>query len=433
MEVLRNPPSDHRNGSLHRSAIEPAGSHPLPPLICFSHLRWDFVFQRPQHLMTRLARDRRVFFFEEFIPCDHHRPYLEHHHFPEQNIIALRPRVPHWWNAAERDRALADMLDTLIAVQGGGRPVLWFYAPMMYAIARHVDAAAVVYDCMDELSAFRMAPAELPALEAALMERADVVFTGGRSLYEAKRDLHDNIHAFPSSVDVAHFNRARAGTLVQPADQAAIPHPRLGYYGVVDERMDLGLLRAVAVARPDWHLVIVGPVVKIDAADLPRAPNIHYLGPKSYDDLPAYLSGWDVALMPFALNEATTFISPTKTPEYLAAGRPVVSTPIADVVRQYGGLDAVAIAGTARAFVAACTAQLALATRRQTWLPGVDALLARDSWDRTFKRMLGLMNEALQRAPTLQSPDAPSILMMPRGERSSSARDVDGQSTTVLG
>ena len=197
---------------------------------------------------------------------------------------------------------------------------------------RGIDAAAVVYDCMDELSAFRFAPPELVAREAELMEAADVVFTGGWSIWEAKRARHDNIHAFPSSVDAAHFAQAR-GALADPPEQARLPRPRLGYYGVIDERLDLGLIAAVAAARPDWQIVMVGPVAKIAPEDLPKAPNLHWLGQKSYDELPAYLSGWDVALMPFALNEATRFISPTKTPEYLAAGRPVVSTPVRDVER----------------------------------------------------------------------------------------------------
>ena len=410
--------SDPTQAALSETQLSTPG-----PLICFSHLRWDFVFQRPQHLMTRFARRGRVFVFEEPILCDHHRPYLEYHPFPEQDVIALRPRLPHWWDEAARRKALGEMLDMLIAVQGGGKPVLWFYTPMMYGFARHVDAAAVVYDCMDELSAFRFASADLQGLEAELMQRADVVFTGGQSLYEAKRDRHDNVHACPSSVDCAHFARARTG-LADPADQAAIPHPRLGYYGVIDERIDLGLLAASAAARPHWQFVIIGPVVKIDAAELPRAPNIHYLGPKLYDELPAYLAGWDVALMPFAINDATRFISPTKTPEYLAAGRPVVSTPIVDVVRHYGQLDGVAIAGTADDFVSACEASRGLAALPQRWLPAVDNLLARSSWDRTYRHMSDLLDEAAARrtpgghkpaAGTLeQRLAAPAVRTMPR-------------------
>ena len=377
-------------------------STPEPALICFSHLRWDFVFQRPQHLMSRFARERRVYVWEEFIPCDHHRPFLEYHPFPEQDVIALRPRVPHDWNQVETERALADMLDMLIATQGGAAPILWFYTPAMFAFARHVAAGATVYDCMDELSAFRFAPPGLKDLEAELLQRADLVFTGGYSLFEAKRGQHDNIHPFPSSVDVAHFANARNAAMIEPDDQAAIARPRLGFYGVIDERFDFDLLRAVAAARPDWQFVMLGPVAKIDPATLPSAPNVHFLGGKTYDELPAYLSGWDAALLPFAINEATRFISPTKTPEYLAAGRPVVSTPIVDVVRHYGSLSGVAIADTPERFAASCAAAIALDPA--AFRAEADAHLAAQSWDDTFGRMRALLGDALERRRTPPSP-----------------------------
>src|SRR5690606_1930964 len=196
----------------------------------------------------------------------------------------------------------------------------------------------IVYDCMDELSAFRGAPPELIEREQALLRCADLVFTGGYSLWEAKRNLHNNIHAFPSSVDVPHFSSARC-IQTEPLDQIDIPHPRLGFYGVIDERLDLTLISRIVELRPGWHIVLVGPVVKIDPASLPQRPNLHYLGPKTYEELPQYLAGWDVAIMPFALNESTRFISPTKTPEFIAGGCPVVSTSINDVVRTYGDTD----------------------------------------------------------------------------------------------
>jgi UDP-galactopyranose mutase len=373
-------------------------------LICFSHLRWDFVLQRPQHLMTRFARGRRVIVWEEPIPVDHHLPYYEVHAFPADGVRAIRPRIPRGWDEARAEAALRTMLDDLLTLQGaaGRKPLLWFYTPMMWPLASHLDAAAVVYDCMDELSQFKGAPPALREREAALLRAADVVFTGGWSLWEAKRLAHDNIHPFPSSVDAAHFAQARGG-LADPADQASLPRPRLGFYGVIDERLDLGLLDTVAAARPDWQFVMLGPVVKIDQASLPRRPNIHWLGQKAYADLPAYLSGWDVALMPFAINEATRFISPTKTPEYLASGRPVVSTPIRDVVRHYGDMAGVRIADGAEAFVAACEAALAL--RPGDWRPEADKLLSETSWDATFRRMDRLVQEAAAMRGARREPD----------------------------
>ncbi|PZO80884.1 MAG: UDP-galactopyranose mutase [Mesorhizobium amorphae] len=346
--------------------------------------------------MSRFAHQRRVFFFEEAIPCDHHLAYLEYHPFDGTDVVAVRPRVPHWWDEAEREKGLRGLLELLVKLEGGQKPVLWFYTPMMFGFAAGIEASAVVYDCMDELANFRFAPERLKELERALLRRADAVFTGGVSLYEAKRGTHDNIYPFPSSVDVAHFAAAR-GTLAEPADQRAIPHPRVGFYGVIDERMDLGLLGRLADARPEWSLVMLGPMAKIDPADLPRRQNIFWLGQKSYDELPAYLSGWDLAMMPFAVNEATRFISPTKTPEYLAAGCPVLSTPIADVVRSYGGLSAVAIAADADGFARAGDKLLAARGKGSAWRDEADAMLARQSWDETFERMDKLIGDAVAR------------------------------------
>ncbi len=360
--------------------------NPLPPLICFSHLRWDFVTQRPQHLMKRFAAGRRVFFWEEPIGCDHPLPYLEYHRFPADDVIALRPRVPHWWDRTATEAALRDLLDMLVATaMPAVAPVLWFYTPMMLGFADHLAADTIVYDCMDELSAFAFADPLLVEREAALLARADVVFTGGYSLYEAKRSRHAAVYPFPSAVDIAHFAAARGG-VAEPADQACIPGQKLGFYGVIDERIDLALIDAVAAAKPDRQIVMIGPVAKIDPAALPRRANIHWLGSRRYDELPAYLSGWSAALMPFAINDATRFISPTKTPEYLAAGRPVVSTPVTDVIRHYGTVAGVAIAADAAAFVAACDAALSLPPAG-AWRDEADRLLAETSWDRTFAGM----------------------------------------------
>jgi UDP-galactopyranose mutase len=237
---------------------------------------------------------------------------------------------------------------------------------------------------MDELTAFAGAPTALRRREAELLARVDLVFTGGRALYEHKRDLHESVHVFPSSVDAVHFRAARAST-ADPASQAEIPHPRVGYAGVVDERMDLRLLDAVAAARPDWQLVLVGPVLKIDEATLPRRPNIHYLGERRYSELPAYVGGWDVATIPFARNEATRYVSPTKTLEYLAAGLPIVSTSIRDVVRPYGDEGLAWIADEPDGFVAAV--ENALAQDRGAFSARADELLARTSWDRTWAGM----------------------------------------------
>jgi UDP-galactopyranose mutase len=357
-------------------------------LVCLSHLRWDFVYQRPQHLLSRCARRRRVFFVEE--PVYGEGPRLEVRRTEEGVLLA----VPHLPESArgrrEGEEALMRAsLSRLFAEHGVGEHALWYYTPMAVAWTRHLRPAAVVYDCMDELSAFKFAPPELREHEAELFRRADLVFTGGQSLYEAKRGRHPHVYAFPSGIDREHFGRARQVT-EEPADQAPIPRPRLGFFGVVDERFDLELLDSLSRARPGWQFVIIGPVVKIDPETLPRAANIHYLGGKSYRELPSYLAGWDVATLLFARNEHTRYISPTKTPEYLAAGKPVVSTSISDVVRPYGDLGLVRIADDADAFVAAAEGLMRRGADAD-WLARVDALLAQNTWDRTWERMAELI------------------------------------------
>jgi UDP-galactopyranose mutase len=289
---------------------------------------------------------------------------------------------------------LHDMVQRLLAENNIHQYLSWYYTPMALDFTRQLRPLAVIYDWMDELSAFRGAPECLTLRERELFGLADLVFTGGQTLYEAKRNQHSSVFAFPSSIDREHFMQARA-PLNEPADQQDIPHPRLGFFGVVDERFDVELLAEAARLRPDWHFVIIGPVVKIDPEILPQRENIHYLGGKSYQDLPAYIAGWDVALLLFAQNESTRFISPTKTPEYLAAGKPVVSTPIRDVVYPYGQMGLVRIANDAREFVSAAAELLAGEANRKTWLATVDEFLGQMSWDETWARMSKLIDEVV--------------------------------------
>jgi len=361
-------------------------------LVCLSHLRWDFVYQRPQHLLSRFARRNRVFFFEEPIFTDGEtRLDISPR---EDNLFVLVPHISHVdrksGNVTDIQRA---MLDEIFVSQNIEDFVLWFYTPMAMDFSAHLQPLTTIFDCMDELSAFKNAPPELIENERRLLEKADLVFTGGQSLYEAKKDKHKRVFAFPSSIDAAHFRQARDMEQEQePDDQQSIASPRLGYCGVIDERIDIQLLDEAARLRPDWQFVMIGPVVKISEEDLPRRENIHYLGGKNYQELPAYLSGWDVALMPFALNESTKYISPTKTPEYLAAGKPVVSTPIRDVVRPYGELGLVHIAATAEEFVAAC--EKALDENSNERIKLADEFLAQISWDKSWGQMADLIDQA---------------------------------------
>ncbi len=381
-----------------------------PDLVCLSHLRWNFVFQRPQHLLSRCAQGRRVFFIEEPIYSADSVGRLD----ISQHESGVWIVVPHLNEALSEEEVAAAqklLIDGLFAQYQIEQYICWYYTPMALAFTEHLQPLAIVYDCMDELSAFKGASPTLKNNEAQLFRRADLVFTGGQSLYEAKRDRHPNVYAFPSSVDVPHFAQAR-NVSQDPADQANIPYPRLGFYGVIDERMDLELLAGIATARPDWHLVMIGPVVKIDPEMLPQGENIHYLGGKDYQELPAYLAGWDVAMLPFARNESTRFISPTKTPEYLAAGKPVVSTSIRDVVRPYGQENLVEIADNVSEFVAAADKVMQEDLFASGWRSRVDTFLEQISWDRSWASMMKLIESSIAthgqdrtQSPTIEPPN----------------------------
>jgi len=337
--------------------------------------------------LTRFAQNHRVFLIEEPI-FGEGEARLDVSRRGENLFIAV-PHLPHGANA---DSEMPRLVEGLVKDNDINNFVAWYYTPMMLPWAGNLEPAAVVYDCMDELSAFRGAPPELLEREKQLFEKADLVFTGGQSLYEAKRERHPRVYAFPSSIDVKHFEQGLS-VETDPEDQEDIPHPRIGFCGVIDERSDIELLGRIAEMRPEWQFVMIGPVVKIDEADLPRRENIHYLGGKKYDELPAYIGGWDVAMMPFAMNESTKFISPTKTPEYLAAGRPVVSTPIRDVVRPYGENGLVQIASTPEEFVAAI--EKAMSEDLVAHRSRASEFLSTNSWDKTQSAMEDLVNEAV--------------------------------------
>jgi len=356
-------------------------------VIVFCHLRWDFVYQRPQHLLTRLAHHYKVLFVEEPL-FDEAEPHLRTYH-PAPNVTVCQPHTPVHAPGFHDDQIT--VLQALLKgqVPDGEDPVVWFYTPMALPLLATMHPSLVVYDCMDELSAFKNPPKQLLQRESALLNIADLVFTGGPSLYEAKRPRHANVHCFPSSVDTVHFEQALDRSNAHPL-HADIPHPRLGFYGVIDERFDTALIAAMADVHPEWQIVLVGPVVKIEPSALPQRPNIHYLGQQAYQALPQFLAGWDVCLLPFALNESTRFISPTKVLEYMAAELPIVSTAITDVEVPYG--DTVAIGHDDAEFIVHCEAALALTPDRRAGMAAqMRAVVARTSWDGTADQMHALI------------------------------------------
>ncbi|MFT3859573.1 MAG: FAD-dependent oxidoreductase [Aquabacterium sp.] len=388
----------------------------MQTLIVFSHLRWHFVYQRPQHLLTRLARQYRVIYVEEPMK-DPGPPRLERMHVAP-NVDLLKPLTPIEAPGFHDDQLslLKPMLDEFMRQELIDDYLVWLYTPMALPLLTSLRPRAIVYDCMDELSAFKGAPRQMQQREAALLKCADLVLTGGPSLYEAKRDLHPNVLCLPSAVDAHHYAPAQALSQEARVEQAKalqadIPRPRIGFFGVIDERMDVALIRELASADPNWQIVMVGPVVKIDPATLPQAPNIHWMGPQPYELLPQIVAGWDICMLPFALNESTRFISPTKTLEYMAAEKPIVSTPVHDVVSMYG--DVVEIADGHGAFIEACH-RLLHESRQRRAQRMLDMLhsVSRFSWDQSADVIIQALDDLAKRR-SAQGTQTASVTSMP--------------------
>jgi hypothetical protein len=358
-------------------------------LVCFSHLRWDFVYQRPQHLLSRAARTTSVYYFEEPVFDTEHAMLVRRE--VASNVTVIVPHLPHLQDGDANARQLRELLDQFLEAERPDHLTFWYYTPLALRFSDHIRPDYCVYDCMDELSAFRFAPPELIDAEKQLLATCDMVFTGGESLFQAKRNRHRNVYCFPSSVDKGHFASARQ-IAANAGNGDAV---QIGFFGVIDERMDLELVERLAELRPQMDFVMLGPLAKISETDLPRASNLHWLGARDYQDLPNYLANWSAGFMPFALNESTRYISPTKTPEFLSAGLAVVSTNIADVATPYGRKGLVQIADTAEQFADALDSAVRRRNDEQR-LASVDAFLADKSWDNTFHQMLAAITEDLR-------------------------------------
>jgi glycosyltransferase involved in cell wall biosynthesis len=338
---------------------------PLPtkaefPIIVHSHLGWDWVWQRPQQFHSRLSQRHKILFVEGPVArtglTAAQVTLREVADYP--NIVVLQMEMPEerWTDGAWVDKERRRLVESLLAGPLGADfqdPVQWFYDPMaVTAFAGHLNESAIVYDCMDQLSKFRGAPAELVRRERELLAIADVVFAGGPKIWKDKRNHNANCYSVGCGVDVEHFGKARQASTVVPQDIANLPRPIYGYIGVVDERIDYDLVAELAEKNAGGSVVMVGPWTKVDPAAFPRRDNLHWLGQRDYGLLPAYVKGFDVCLMPFALNEATEFINPTKALEYMATERPIVSTAIEDVILQFE--DVVKVARTREDFVWRC-------------------------------------------------------------------------------
>lgn len=349
-------------------------------MLIFCHLRWQFVYQRPQHLISRMSKNMKVLLIEE--PIEYH---------PEDkstaNLIVINDNLHILQPKVKDIESIADILPEYIKSKSAG--IGWFYSPSFTPLLSSLHFDVIIYDCMDELSLFKGAPKHLINQEKYLMSHADIVFTGGKSLYESKKEMHPNVYCFPSSVDEAHFAKAQNGIEI-PADVSDLKGPIVGYFGVIDERIDLQLLHETAKLLPNASFVMIGPLAKIDEADLPRENNIHYLGMRSYNELPNYLKAFDIAIMPFAINDATKYISPTKTLEYIAAGKPIISTKITDVVRDYS--NCVMLIDTPTEFAKAITFLYDNKDEQLCMPIEYYEILKNTSWDATAEKMQSIIN-----------------------------------------
>ena len=370
------------------------------PIVVHCHLRWEGVWQRPQQVLSRMARTRRIAFVEEpWFLHDGRDPHLGV--FEANGVTILRPHVPaqeeHLPQVSAANQGLIrGMVEPWLQENGFREAIRWHYAPMAIYLRDATESPAVVYDCMDELSAFKGAPPALVECERELMREAHVMFTGGLSMWQNKRQHHDNCHRFDSGVDVEHFAQATREETPVPEDARDLPHPVIGYYGVIDERMDYDAIRALSAAFPEGSILMVGPVTKVDPAELPQAANITYVGQRTYDQLPGYLKAFDVALVPFADNPATKFLSPTKTLEYFAGEKPVVSSPVKDVVENYA--DIVRLAYSPEEYVAQVKAALS-EDNSERIRKGLEKANEK-TWDAIVAQMTELLKEAERREAT---------------------------------
>lgn len=399
--------------SSDRSAAPDASLAQTAPIIALCHLSWDWVWQRPQQYLSRLSRTHRVLFVETYcsdVPATRVDLRIADNH-PNVTICAMHLPASRWADGKFIDRERRRALQRTLAQELSGRfddAILWFNDPMaVTAFAGHLDESLIVYDCMDELSQFKGAPPALLERERDLLEVADVVFCGGRKMRDRRLRHNSNCHFFGTGVDCRHFGSALSPrTAVAPAI-AKLNGPVLGYFGVIDERIDYDLLATLADADPTWHIAMIGPVCKVDPAQFPQRPNLHWLGGQPYAQLPAFTKGFSVALMPFALNEATEYINPTKALEYMAAGRPVVSTALDEVKSNFSSVAR--IAKSHEQFVALCRSEVDSPSR--TRLARGLRLAAENTWEANVAKMEAHVAAAfVERTETAAATETSSVV-----------------------
>jgi UDP-galactopyranose mutase len=358
----------------------------VPDLICFSCVPWDFIYHRPQHLMTRFAKHFRVIYVEPPAYGEGHPSYELS--YPKENIISVKLRLPAGLPEEQAANVQQEKLAQFLNDLQVKHYVFWYYSPVALTFTNAFQPVLKVYDCMTEFP-YAQDGIDVRALEDSLLRQADFVFTAGPSLHETRRSFNQNTYCLPGSVDIDHFYGARYYH-ADPAEQAKIPHPRIGFAGVIDDRIDFTLLKAVALRKPEWHLVLLGPIVGLKKSDLPELSNLHFIEKKSYEELPGYISGWNITMLPFAHTDATRFINPLQATEFLAAGKPVIAAPVIDIIRTYGNRGLIQIAGTPEEFVRVANTHFTSRDKTE-WNDHVAEFLSLNSWDKTWQRMMDMI------------------------------------------
>jgi len=382
----------------------------MPYLIVFSHIRWNCIYQRPQNLMSRLAYHYRVLFIEEPIyeQTVSRYPTLEYScQGPNIEVLTPRTGVPTAGFNQQQASILAPLLEEYLLANCIEDYAIWFYTPMAYSFIDYLQPKAVIYDCTEIDSERDEDSMEWREMEEALVDHADTIFTSGPSLYDSKRDIHPNVHCLPNAVDMVHFSPER---LLQTSHsstdvaqlQEKIGFPRLGFFGVIDERIDFDLLAKVAEARPDWNIVMLGPIKNVNESELPKYPNIHWLGMHSYERLPYFLATWDVCFLPYIVNDLTGFINPCQTLEYMAAEKPVVSTAIPDIAAMYE--DVAHFVHTPKQFIEQCETLLShTAVERSALVSGMLTAVWRMSWDNAVESVRRELDQHLRTGQSIST------------------------------
>lgn len=422
-----------------------------PDVLCISSIDWDFIWQGHQEIMSRLAAEgHRVLFVENTgvrPPRLSDLPRLRHRvtnwrkgtkGFREErpNLFVHSPivlplpysRVARWVNRQVMLRSLNRWMRAI----GFSRPVVWTFLPTPLArdVIRSIDSSLTIYYCIDDLASSSAEARRIASSEIALFREADLVFVTSEKLRARAAETSPHVHLFPFGVNLGTFERVRTEEAPIPGDLAALPRPVAGYVGGLHQWVDQDLIAAVAGRMPGVSFALVGPA-QGDVSRLERVPNVHLLGQRPHEDVPRYVKGFDVGLVPYRIAEYTANVYPTKLNEYLVMGTPVVATDLAEIRRfnaEHG--DVVRVASTVDAY--ADEVRRAMAGSTPAEIARRIEVAESNSWERRLEAMQALIDEGLA-AREAATPDWEGRLRrLYSGARRNTAKLVAGLAVTYL-